>query len=737
MEGRFLRRVATAQPLRSLVSILVFSPWLLLPGAAPTARAADPAAQSAPADTGRAVPAAAADPAAAPAPPPAPPLHPIGSVSVSATRSERDVLEVAGHVTLIERTEIERSGVDNLPDLLRREAGLFVTSSTGHPAGTQVEARGFNNGGSLGSSLLVRVDGRRVNEADTGNTDWALIPLEWIESVEILRGPASAVYGDNAVGGVIDIRTRPRPGPARARLSGNFGSYESRGGSLAASGSAGPLSANLLAHGYESDSYRRRAEYERKSVNASLQSELGGRFVAGVRSGLFEDQRDFPGALDPLELESLGRRAADPDSLDDASEVRDHFVEGWFEGAPVEGLELRLRPNYRWRDDETEITSIVFGGTSIDTDKESGGGDLQLQYDRTLFGHDNRLVFGAELLHEETRRRIESLFGIQDSDNQRDVIGVYVQNEFDLSEDLLLSTGLRYDHAELDLAIHDPIHDDRAGDDPDFDLWSPRLSLLWRVCDPVSLYASYSRGFRLPNFDEDAPLLGYPPGSPPLLPELDPQRSDSVELGAKHRSERLEADLVIYWMEVRNEITYDPFTFSNQNFERVRHRGLEASLSWWLLDWLRADGSYSFEQVVIREPGDAAPFGDLEDRRMPMTPRHRGSVGLFARLPQQIEFGASANLVGSRPLANDFDRELALLPAYATLDLLLAWRPAFGEHLSGALSFALRNATDEKYSDYAARYDQYDPFPVLVPTKYRNPAAGRHWEVGFQITVSR
>ena len=154
------------------------------------------------------------------------PVRSVGGVTITATRAERDVLDVPGNVTVIEREEIERSGARSVPDLLRRQSGLLVTSTTSNPAGVQVEARGFNNGGALGSSLLVQVDGRRVNQADTGNTDWATIPLDSIESIEIVRGPASALYGDNAVGGVINIRTRPAEGPLRATLRGRIGRYQ-------------------------------------------------------------------------------------------------------------------------------------------------------------------------------------------------------------------------------------------------------------------------------------------------------------------------------------------------------------------------------------------------------------------------------------------------------------------------------------------------------------------------------
>jgi hypothetical protein len=112
-------------------------------------------------------------------------------------------------------------------------------------------------------------------------------------------------------------------------------------------------------------------------------------------------------------------------------------------------------------------------------------------------------------------------------------------------------------------------------------------------------------------------------------------------------------------------------------------------------------------------------------------------VGLFADCPYGFEFGANANIVGSRVFSNDFDRKLSKLDPYATLDLTAAWRRTWNPSISSALNFALRNATGEKYEGFGARYDLYDPFPTLVPTAFYNPAATRTWEVGLVIRLTR
>ena len=89
--------------------------------------------------------------------------------------------------------------------------------------------------------------------------------------------------------------------------------------------------------------------------------------------------------------------------------------------------------------------------------------------------------------------------------------------------------------------------------------------------------------------------------------------------------------------------------------------------------------------------------------------------------------------MGERILSNDFDRQLPKLDSYATLDLLMAWRPTFGDHLEGALTFALRNVTGERYQDFGTRYDLF----MSGPTAFFYPAARRTWEVGFMLTARR
>ncbi len=652
--------------------------------------------------------------AAGPAPEPGgSPAQSVGPVTVTAARAERGVLEVAGHVTVLDRERIERSGARDVVELLRREAGLFVTNSTGTLAGAQVEARGFNNGGALGSSLLVLVDGRRANEADTGNVDWALLSLDEVERIEILRGPASAVYGDNAVGGVVQILTHPPAGPPRATLRGGGGSYQTGHGSLLARGTiAGALSGSLFVDGSTSDGYRQRSDLDASTVEAQVALDASEALSLGVGGSYHEDTRNFPGSLTGAEVDALGRRAADPDTLSDGSDVEAFGVHAWLASELAPDVRLAARPFYRQRNDDFVISALGFGTSRTRSQKESSGTSLELRVDRPFAGLASRLLLGGELLHEGLDRASD--FG--SSDSRRLVLSLFLQEELEPFERLLLTAGLRYDHADYRIRL-----DSGGGPTtlrPDFDLVSPRVSATYRLWAPLAIYASGGRGIRLPNFDEDSPFFSAPP-------DLHRQSSWSGETGLKVESRRLSGTLALYWMEVDDEITFNPATFANENFDRVRHRGLELSLRGRPCESLELYGSYTLDDVEIRDHSTL----QFEGQRMPITPLHRGALGVLALLPLGLEAGLDARLVGERFLSNDFTHALPALEGWFALDAHLGWRRSLGPHLEASLGFAVRNFTRERYVDFGAA-SSFGP-PGL------SPAPERSYAGTFSLTVKR
>lgn len=155
-------------------------------------------------------------------------LHPMVSsaaedeaaVVVTATRQAQRASELLSDVTVITREEIERAGQTTLPQLLGRQPGMNLSTNGGPGATSSLFIRGAE-----ARHTLLLIDGMRVNSATTGQTALENIPLSQIERIEILRGPASVLYGSEALGGVIQVFTRRGEGEARPEASVGLGRY--------------------------------------------------------------------------------------------------------------------------------------------------------------------------------------------------------------------------------------------------------------------------------------------------------------------------------------------------------------------------------------------------------------------------------------------------------------------------------------------------------------------------------
>ncbi len=165
-------------------------------------------------------------------------------VSVTATRGLQPVADLLADVTVIGRDEIVRAGVQSLTELLQRQPGVEIVRNGGPGAVSGVLLRGANRG-----QTLVLIDGVRVGSSSTGATSLEAIPLDAIDRIEILRGPASSLYGADAIGGVIQVFTRRGSGELAANASAGYGTHATWNASGTLSGSAGPLRLSVHAGG--------------------------------------------------------------------------------------------------------------------------------------------------------------------------------------------------------------------------------------------------------------------------------------------------------------------------------------------------------------------------------------------------------------------------------------------------------------------------------------------------------
>ena len=154
-------------------------------------------------------------------------------VAVTAARGPQPVTELLADLTVIDAGDIARTGVESLTELLQRQPGVEVVRNGGPGAVSGVFLRGANRG-----QTLVLVDGVRVASASAGATTLEAIPLDQIERIEILRGPASGLYGADAIGGVVQVFTHRPTGGFQGNASAGGGTYGTASANGGIAGSA-------------------------------------------------------------------------------------------------------------------------------------------------------------------------------------------------------------------------------------------------------------------------------------------------------------------------------------------------------------------------------------------------------------------------------------------------------------------------------------------------------------------
>ena len=207
---------------------------------------------------------------------------------------------VGASTTVITKEDIAHAPNQTIQEIIASAPGVQLTTLFGavNGTGSVVDLRGF--GAFASSNMLFLINGRRLNEADLQGVDLSTIPIQSIERIEITRGNSGAVlYGDNAVGGVINIVTKTGPGtgkPYAGRIEGGVGSYGQREGNISFSANSGPWSSSAFANAVHSDGYRVNNKLDQQNGIGEIRYTTPD-FTAFLNVAGDRQQLGFPGTL--------------------------------------------------------------------------------------------------------------------------------------------------------------------------------------------------------------------------------------------------------------------------------------------------------------------------------------------------------------------------------------------------------------------------------------------------------
>jgi len=404
-------------------------------------------------------------------------------VSVTATRGFQPVTDLLADVTVIGRDEIARAGTEGLAELLQRQPGVEIVQNGGPGSVSGVLLRGANRG-----QTLVLIDGVRIASSTAGATSLEAIPLDQIERIEILRGPASSLYGADAIGGVVQVFTRRGTQDFSANASAGYGTYATSTVTGGMSGSAGPL---------------------RVSVQAGATKSTG--FNAIVNPSNFS----FNGDRDGYSSANVSAYAALPwaDGQELTAQYFRNRLDAQFDGGPgsddrtittVETWNVtsrnRLAPFW--------VSQLAAGEGTDDSVSQTGFGNFPFKTTQRQYVWQNELTLPLGLLtagleRREERIATESALAVN-SRNTDSIFGVYQLREGPGA----LQVNLRRDDSNQ--------YGGRT---------TGALAYGYRVAPSLRLTAGASTGFKAPSFND----LYFPGFS---NPSLTPESSRNAEVGA-------------------------------------------------------------------------------------------------------------------------------------------------------------------------------------------------------------
>ncbi len=523
---------------------------------------------------------------------------------VVATRSEQLLADALASVSVFTRQDIDKSQAPTLVDLLQGEAGFEFGRNGGPGTTTSIFLRGQNS-----INLVIMIDGVRSPVDQIGSLQILDVPLAQIERIEVLRGNASALYGDAAVGGVISITTRGGKGTPAAYGALSYGSRNTSELSAGYGGTKGEYSFNINAGRSQSDGFSAMNARQNPAVNPASDSyysefaaaridrkvdaglSLGLRLASNTSSTYYDSPYDTP-----LDTHLFKKKNAALSAY-----MRKALGDDWVTTLDISSSRL----TYEDIKNQTRLASYgLFEGTN----------DV-IRWFNTYQLRSNTLVnFGIDKSRENF-----SANGAWGYDMQRDGLGYFVGTTSTFDK-LTVQANLRHDEISVDTRSGGALSTNYIKNN------AALLGLGYELSQAFKLTASTSTGFRAPTAYEVS-----------TTPMLKPETYASREAGLVYASGSSHVRAVYFQTLTKNALTPSADWMSYSNVGEVQNKGLElTSRSQWL--------GYSIKGSLVSQK----PFNLTDDKLLDRRARLYGSVDV-SRMVGGYELGSKLYASGDRP----------------------------------------------------------------------------------------
>jgi len=630
----------------------------------------------------------------------------VPDVLVSAARTEQSTLTTPASITVITRKQIEDSGANHVVDVLRGRGGVIIKDLYGDGSRASVGMRGFSETAS--SNTLILVDGRRINNPDIGAPDLNSVVLDDVERIEIVQGSAGVLFGDQAVGGVINIITQ-KPGALRHSLKLSAGSY----GAVNFYGTTSQALDNGINYRLsldvrESDNYRDHNE----ATYLNGFGKLGYEYDSGsvyAEYQYIDDELETPGTLFANEVAD-DRKQVSPNFATDFSDAETKVARL---GLVQElGRDWSFEGEITSRDTDGEFRlSSVFGAET-----ENATQDREVkEFTPRVIGFipalkNTMLTIGADIVDSDYE--LQSRFGDQINDQSQR--SIYTQAVVPATEKLDITVGVRYAEVENELRDVGTFALFPTGIDVDDDVTVGTLGLAIKVNEDWRVILRADQNYRFAKVDEFL-MPAFTPTFTPVV--LKTQEGLSLETGVEWRSGSHSAKVIAYQLDLDDEIAFDPANFANVNLDETERKGFIASGHWQATQRLGVSASYTFTDAEVSD-------GALKGNEIPFVAEHSGLFSLDYSITGKWQVYGEVVALSDRVFAGDFDNVLDKLPGYGLLNVKAEYR-----YQDFVFTGRVNNVLDKEYSDVGQLgFDplSFDPAAAFFPSP----------EINFLLTAA-
>jgi iron complex outermembrane recepter protein len=612
----------------------------------------------------------------------------VEQLTVTATRSEQRIADVPASVNVVTSTQIEQSPAVVADDVLRQipTFSLFrrTSSIASHPTAQGVSLRGVGPSGV--SRTLVLLDQVPFNDPFGGWVYWTRVPLMDTERIEVVDGATSSLYGNYAMGGVINIVTH-RAEPRTVVFKPQYGNRNTPKMDLFASDVWGKLGVTLNATTFDTDGYTIVAEEERGSIdipaNVKYQTASGkldynptNRVNLFFRGGIFTEDRSN-GKIGEVNDTSwkfgsggVGLRLADGSNVDARIFFDRQKFHSTFFAVPATAVPPRSQLNLTL--DQNVPTNAI--GTMLQWNRAIVAGS------RTHIisaGYDYRWIDGDS--NEQTFALPTGLTPILDrvSGGTQKIGGLFVQDIIEVTGKLQITGSVRFDswrnydahNFETTIATGNPTANNRELADKSDNAISPRGAVLYRATDRVSVWGSVSNGFRAPTLNELYRQFRVGAILTLANEELGPERLTGVEAGVSvAATERVTVRGTFFNNRVKDPIanvTTNPGDTVRQrrNLGSTYIGGFQTDASYRVNGHWGLSGAYVFDIAKVHEAETNAAGINLTGKYLAEVPKHRASFAVNYTNPRFLNVALENQFVGHQ--FDDDRNEAPILPLIA------------------------------------------------------------------------